>query len=40
MKRRSAWPLPLRRQALLVLIALLTLFALGGSGASALPTGF
>jgi uncharacterized repeat protein (TIGR01451 family) len=40
MTRRPARPLPLRRQALLVLAALLLLLAVGGSGASALPTGF
>jgi glucose/arabinose dehydrogenase len=37
---RLAGRLPLRRQALLVLAALLLLLAVGGSGASALPTGF
>jgi uncharacterized repeat protein (TIGR01451 family) len=40
LKRRPARPLPLRRPALLVLTALVTLLALGGSGASALPEGF
>jgi glucose/arabinose dehydrogenase len=37
---RPAGRLPLRRQALLVLAALLVLLTLGGSGAGALPTGF
>jgi uncharacterized repeat protein (TIGR01451 family) len=39
-KKRLAGRLPVRRQALLVLAALLVLLAVGGSGASALPTGF
>jgi uncharacterized repeat protein (TIGR01451 family) len=37
---RLAGRLPVRRQALLVLAALLVLLAVGGSGASALPSGF
>jgi uncharacterized repeat protein (TIGR01451 family) len=40
LKRRPARPLPPRRPALLVLTAIVTLLALGGSGASALPEGF
>jgi uncharacterized repeat protein (TIGR01451 family) len=39
-KIRLARRLPLRRQVLLVLAALLVLLAVGGSGASALPSGF
>jgi uncharacterized repeat protein (TIGR01451 family) len=37
---RLAGRLPVRRQALLVLASLLVLLAVGGSGASALPSGF
>jgi Glucose / Sorbosone dehydrogenase len=39
-RTRLAGRLPLRRQALFVLAALVALIALGGSGASALPNGF
>jgi uncharacterized repeat protein (TIGR01451 family) len=39
-KTRLAGRLPLRRQALLVLAALVALVALGGSGAGAVPSGF